>query len=287
MKTVIYYFTGTGNSLAAAKKIAAALGDSGLVPIASLKDKSGDIIPPAERVGVICPVYDAGLPVIVAEFAGRLDLSRVQYSFGIVTLGGTGISALHQMNDILAKRQGRQLDAAFAVKMPGNFPPVSRPPEGEKRDEILRAADVHLAEIADRIKKGEAVPPGFSPLSALMKMATYRFFSRAVHGGDKDFSVSDACTSCGTCATVCPVGNIVMVQGRPVWQHHCEFCCACLHFCPVEAIDLHSMRGTKGRGRYRHPGLTVGDMKTQSGRSGPDAVVQENPGAATRTSDIG
>jgi ferredoxin len=211
-------------------------------------------------------VYDAGLPVIVAEFAGRLGLPGTRYIFAIVTLGGTGVSALHQLNRILHKKNGRTLDAAFAVKMPGNFPPVHRPPEGKEKDEILASADNHLTEIAARIKKGEHVPPGFAPFSSLVYLATYRFFTGAVHAGDKDFSVSNTCTSCGTCATVCPVKNIVMEEGRPTWQHHCEFCCACLHFCPVEAIDLHSMRGTKKRGRYRHPALKVEDMKVQAGK---------------------
>jgi len=267
MKTVIYYFTGTGNSLAAAKKIAAGLGDCELVPIASLADTTGDIVPSAGRVGIVCPVYDMGLPVIVAEFAGRLGLAGTRYVFGVVTMGGAGISALHQLNRIIKKKNHRRLDAGFAVKMPGNFPPVHRPPEGKGREAILAGADGQLKEIAARIKKCEPVRLGFSPLSSLMYLVTYRFFSRAAHTGDKDFSVSDACTSCGTCAKVCPVNNIEMVQGRPAWQHHCEFCCACLHFCPTEAIDLHSMRGTKGRGRYRHPELKVEDMKVQNGKT--------------------
>ena len=73
MKTIIYYFTGTGNSLAAAKKIAAATGDCKLIPIALLQKTSGDIVPVAERVGIVCPVYFSGLPLMVAECAGRLD----------------------------------------------------------------------------------------------------------------------------------------------------------------------------------------------------------------------
>jgi ferredoxin len=265
MKTIIYYFTGTGNSLAVAKKIAAALDDSELVPIASLRGTSGAIIPAADRVGIVCPVYDAGVPRIVAEFAGRLDLSRAGYNFAIVTMGGTGVSALHQLNGILGKRHGGTLDAAFAVKMPGNFPPVGRPPAGEKKDAILAAADNHLAIIAQAIDQGLAVPPGVSPFSSLLRCFLYPPFFKNVHGMDKDFTVSDACTSCGTCAKVCPVGNIAMEKERPVWQHRCELCCACLHFCPVEAIQLHVMRGTKGRGRYRHPGLKVEDMQAQRG----------------------
>jgi len=265
MKTIIYYFTGTGNSLAAAKKIAAVLGDCELVPIASLKDTHGSIVPAADRIGIVCPVYDAGIPRIVAEFAERLDISRAGYTFAIVTFGGMGVSALHQLNTIFQKAQGRRLDAAFAVAMPGNFLPLGKPPAGEKRDKILAKAAVRLTEIAGMIDKGLSVPPGFSPVSSFIRYITYGPFVKNVHSADKDFSVSDACTHCGTCAKVCPVKNIEMVDEKPVWQHHCELCCACLHFCPAEAIQLHVMRGTEGRGRYRHPGLKVADMEAQRG----------------------
>ncbi len=269
MKTVIYYFTGTGNSLAAAKKIAEALGDCGLVPIASLANDTCAVVPDADRVGIVCPVYDAGVPRIVAEFAGRLDLSRSAYTFAVITFGGIGVSALHQLNGILKKQRGVFLDAAFAVKMPGNFPPVGRPPEAEKKEKILQEADLRLAEIADTIDKGLAVPPGFSPVSGVFHWLLYSPFYKNVHAGDKAFTVSDACTSCGTCAKVCPTGNIRMDDGKPVWLHRCELCCACLHFCPAEAIDLNMMRGTKGRGRYRHPELRLEDMKAQRGELVP------------------
>jgi ferredoxin len=265
MKTIIYYFTGTGNSLAAAKKIAAALKDCELVPIASLRGTPGRVVPAADRVGIVSPVYDAGLPVIVKEFAERLDVGAVPYTFGIVTMGGIGVSALHQLNSILMQSCRKKPDAAFAIKMPGNFPPVGVPPSGEKKEEILRSADAQLAAIAVMIEKGQAVPPSFSLLARLIKAIMYGGFTKNVHGMDTSFSVEDSCTSCGTCAKVCPVGNIKMENDRPVWQHRCELCCACLHFCPVEAIQLNTMQGTKGRGRYRHPGLTVEDMKAQRG----------------------
>jgi flavodoxin len=57
MKTIIYYFTGTGNSLIVARKIAAVLGDCELIPFASQRTTRADIVPHAERVGIVCPVY--------------------------------------------------------------------------------------------------------------------------------------------------------------------------------------------------------------------------------------
>ena len=133
MKTIIYYFTGTGNSLAAAKKIAAATGDCELVPIASLEKTGGDIVPQAERVGIVCPVYFSGIPLMVASFTGRLDPAAVKYLFAVVTNGGGGESAaLRQLDTILRERKGRGLDAGFGVVMPGNYIMMYRIPERKK-----------------------------------------------------------------------------------------------------------------------------------------------------------
>jgi Fe-S-cluster-containing hydrogenase component 2 len=59
------------------------------------------------------------------------------------------------------------------------------------------------------------------------------------------------------------VGNITITDGKTGLEHTCEMCLACLHWCPVEAIQLNVLRGTKGRGRYRHPELKLQDMIDQ------------------------
>ena len=71
MKTIIYYFTGTGNSLAAARGICARLGDCELVSIPTLTKSQAEIVPAADRVGIVCPVYDFGLPSICGAHHGR------------------------------------------------------------------------------------------------------------------------------------------------------------------------------------------------------------------------
>ena len=263
MKTIIYYFTGTGNSLAAARKIAAALGDCELIPIASQKNIPGDIIPPADRVGIVAPVYDFGLPSIVAEFAGRLDLKKAGYTFCVMTMGGMGASALHQMNAIVTKKNGRPLDAAWVVQMVGNFVPLYSPPEGTKKEKALAGADAKIQDIAGMIDKGITVRPGFSPVSSLLKGLMYDGFISKIHESDKQFVSDDNCTHCGTCSNVCPVKNIEMVDEKPEWQHHCELCMACLNFCPAKAIQWGPK--TKARGRYRHPDVKIADMKVQRG----------------------
>jgi len=268
MKTTLYYFTGTGNSLAVARRTAEILGETDLVSIPSMMQSDGDIIAPAGRVGIVCPVYDSGIPIIVGDFLRRLRIGGAPYVFGIITLGGTGGSALKMMNAALMEKNGKGLDAGFIVKMPGNFPPVSSPPTGNKLNAIFSTAEQEIQRIGEIIKNERPQRIGMYPLSSLLKLVMYGGFAKGVHSSDEKFSVSESCNSCGICVSVCPTGNITLEDGKPVYHHRCELCCACLNFCPVQAIDLSFLRGTKGRGRYHHPDVKVADMKEQKVKMG-------------------
>jgi ferredoxin len=54
---------------------------------------------------------------------------------------------------------------------------------------------------------------------------------------DSGFRVNDRCNGCGLCSKICPVHNIGLVGGRPVWRHRCTQCLACLHWCPQAGLD--------------------------------------------------
>jgi NAD-dependent dihydropyrimidine dehydrogenase PreA subunit len=260
VKTVIYYFTGTGNSLAVARKICAGLSDCGLVPIASLDTTGGTIVPGADRVGIVCPVYFAGLPAMVARFAGRLDLKNIGHTFAVVTYGGSGASpALQQLDGILKEHTGRGLDSGYGVMMPGNYVLLYSPPAGTKREKLLAMADEQVAGMIRDIGAGIVKPLPRSFFAQLLHTLMYPRFLRTVHDADRQFSVSDACTSCGTCVGVCPAGNIELIDKKPAWKHRCELCCACIHLCPAHAIQAGKKTGK--RGRYRHPDVKVADLK--------------------------
>ncbi|MDD4137852.1 MAG: EFR1 family ferrodoxin, partial [Methanoregula sp.] len=87
----------------------------------------------------------------------------------------------------------------------------------------------------------------------------YPYFRSHAHTDDKKFSVTDKCTSCGTCVALCPAKNIELVDKKPVFLHHCELCCGCIHNCPVQAIQAGAR--TEKWQRYRHPEITVAELK--------------------------
>jgi len=47
---------------------------------------------------------------------------------------------------------------------------------------------------------------------------------------------------------VCPIETISMKNGKPVWGKACTQCTACIHHCPVEAIQ--DGNKTRENGRY-------------------------------------
>lgn len=266
MKTVLYYFTGTGNSLAVAKKIAATLGDTELVPVAMLAETSGEIVPSAERVGIVCPVYFAGLPVMVAEVAGRLRLSGAARVFAVITHGGGGgAAALRQLDGILRRHASRGPDAGYSIMMPGNYILMYESPQGTKREEILAAADREIARITEEIRQDTTTDLPRSLPTQIIYTLAYGWFASHARGKDREFSVADTCTACGTCVAVCPARNIRLVDKKPVFRHRCEVCCACIHACPVQAINAGPK--TAARQRYRNPSVTVADLKLFRGES--------------------
>ena len=64
----------------------------------------------------------------------------------------------------------------------------------------------------------------------------------------KGFRVTDQCTGCGQCEQRCPLNNIKIANGKPVWGNQCTHCMACIAGCPHEAIEY----GKKAVGKPRY-----------------------------------
>jgi ferredoxin len=262
MRAVIYYFSGTGNSLAAARQLAEGLGAGAPEPMARFLETGGEVALDADVVGLVYPVHHWGVPDLVLRFARLFRLRTDTYAFAVATYGGRPGRAWHHLDKEL-KEGGHALDAGFHLKTVQNYVPVFRTQSGRVQRRLQAGARQKVDAIVEAVKGRSGGESEDWPRLYYMR-GYYLASRRSVHGKDRHFEVREGCTSCGTCAAVCPVGNIEMEDGKPRWLHRCEQCLACLHWCPEGVIEWGG--ATRGRGRYHHPDVTLGDMREQAGQ---------------------
>jgi ferredoxin len=259
----IYYFSGTGNSLVVARDIAARLGGRA-ISIPSVMDRV-TVQVDADVLGIVCPTYYMRMPRIVERFIGKLIGLESSQVFVVATVGGVAGGVLDRFSEAVSGRGG-SLGAGFVVRMPANYihDADALPVFLQKR--MFRNWEQRADKLAERVLSGDGGPPEKS--NPLMTTLFARSIDRRYLRGELDpaidanFWADDRCNGCGICVRVCPVGNIGLVDDRPVWRHQCEKCLACLQWCPQEALQFKDV--TLRRKRYRHPEVGLSDMLKRS-----------------------
>lgn len=292
MRKVIYFFTGTGNSLVVARDIAEIIGAS-LVPIPSLIHQE-EITSDAETIGIVYPVYNQGVSFIIKRFVDLMNDLNSKYIFAVCTHGGSSGISLEYLDKMLHEKNG-SLAAGFSVRMPYNYVIPSlklknffrsfvlKEINPKKQQELFNNWRLKLADICRVVQsrqkrklevKSQAKEHLIDFLnlretlqkSAWLKIGGFKGktnlpFQESLQLLDHGFTSDHKCQGCGICAKICPVENIEMVSGRPVWQHHCEQCFACLQWCPNASIQFGYATST-GK-RYHHPDVKLSDMYWQ------------------------
>lgn len=250
---MIFYFSGTGNSKRAAKAIAAAQSEQ-LLPIPAELDRPEQELryelKDGELLGLVYPVHAWGPPRLVLDFIERLAVSAQPYIFSLGTCGDEEGHSARIIKRALA-RKGLHLDSSFCLVMPNNYIIGFDVDPGDEAEAKLKAADEKLVKI-NRILAGRQsgiyeLLPGSAPglKSTLINPLFNRFALRT-----GSFRADDNCNGCGLCERICPV-HTIKVEHKPSWGKACTQCLACIHHCPVKAIQYG--KGTAGKGRYVCP----------------------------------
>ncbi len=245
MKNLIYYFTGTGNSYTLAESIASKIGDCELVAIKSYEKVK--IKGNYRKIGFVFPVYIAGLPAIVNNFLKNLEIenSKNTYIFAIATCGQNAGISIAQVNKIL-RSKGISLDYGDKITMFANC--VTLYDMKKNVQQITNNSNLKARAISSNINN--EVKNNSKKVNVVIN-AIYSYFIKRINNGDKHFNVDDKCNSCGICKDVCAVKNIKMENNKPVFNHKCQHCLACIHYCPSKAINYKNK--TQKRRRYNHP----------------------------------
>lgn len=248
---MIFYFTGTKNSLWVAKQLGNLLNDKVQNIAKAIIDGNFNFsINNNEQVGFVFPIHSWGIPPVVVKFINNLNL--VNYSnqtiYGVFTCGDECGYTDKMFTKLLASKKW-QSSHIYSVRMPNTyicFPKFdidSKEVEQRKIDEALPV----ISRISEAIKLNKPIKLYHrGNLNFLKSRIIYpQFIKHAL--SSKPFRTNNKCTSCGLCVNICPVQNITMVSNSPKWGNSCTQCSACIHHCPSHAVEYGKLTQNKGR----------------------------------------
>ena len=257
MKTDIYYFSGSGNSLYIAQNLSKKMEHSKIISIPHIINKENNI--KGEIIGIVCPIYFHNMPHIVRDFIKKIK--EAKYLFMVYAGAGELGKGLKATKKLFVA-QNIKLSSLFNIPMPDNSTRYGEIPE-EKQKEMFNNADKKIEDIVKIVNLKEEHFD--SNNTSLFKTYIHpgilcKFLYGNMKTMDKDFFTDENCKGCSICQKVCPVNNITMKDNKPVWNNdnRCQACLACYNWCPNEAIQHVSVNAQCKR--YHNPNIRVKDI---------------------------
>jgi NAD-dependent dihydropyrimidine dehydrogenase PreA subunit/flavodoxin len=262
MIVMILYFSGTGNSLYAAKNIAASQKEE-IISISREMNLNKEVyeynLKEDEKIVFVFPIYAWAPPKMVLDFISKLKLNNYKgnYISSVATCGGNIGNTMKLLSEKL-KAKGFDLDSGFSVKMPTNYIIFGDAYPEEKNNRIIEDSKHILENINKLISNLERgifeVEKGSMP-KLLTSIVNPLFNKFAID--TKKFYVTEDCIGCKICEKVCN-NNCIKVDKTPEWGENCSQCLACINYCPKKAIQYG--KGTEKKGRYTNPHIELHEM---------------------------
>ena len=244
---MILYFSGTGNSQYAAKKIAGVTGEALFSLNEAIRAKRFALPLEEERLVIVTPTYAWRIPRAVEAWLRKAPVPACTKVWFVMTCGGE-IGNAAKYNKALCAKKEWDYRGTVGVVMPENYIAMFSAPTPEQARPIIAAAEPALITAGEWIKAGKAFPEPHSSLNDKVISGPVNPLFYALCVKDKAFAAGEKCTGCGRCAALCPLGNITLQNGKPLWGGDCTHCMACINHCPVEAIEY----GNKSKGKPRY-----------------------------------
>ncbi|MDO5408019.1 MAG: EFR1 family ferrodoxin [Eubacteriales bacterium] len=247
---MILYFSGTGNSEYVAKRIGNGLGDEVLNLFDRIRNSDSSRLHSERPWVLVVPTYAWRIPRIVENWLRKATLSGSKEIYFVMTCGGS-IGNAGAYTEALCSHMGMQYRGCQRIVMPENYIAMFGTPGPEEARRIIEKAEPVMDEIIEKIRNGEAFLQPSTGVGDKINSSFVNTIFYPVFVHSRKFFAEESCISCGKCEKVCPLNNIHMENGKPVWGDNCTHCMACISRCPKEAIEYR--KKSKGKVRYTCP----------------------------------
>lgn len=247
---MIFYFSGTGSSRYIAERIANATKDEVISMNNIIKNGGKSSFDTNGEIVFVTPTYAWRIPRIAEQWIEKAEFKNAKKAWFVMACGGEIGNAAKYLKQLCDKK-GVEYMGVYQIVMPENYTALFYVPNESEANEIIKKAVPNIDSAAHYLLAGKPFPPVRNNLydkfmSGPVNPIFYSFFVKA----DK-FYTTDKCISCKNCVSVCPLNNIEMKDGKPVWGKSCTHCMACIAYCPTMAVE-YGKKSAK-RNRYTCP----------------------------------
>lgn len=244
---MIFCFSGTGNSLYIARRIAKEMNEEIIDLNAKIKNNDNSKVQTGQNLIIVTPTYAWRIPKIVSNWLLKTEFIGAKRLWFVMDCGGE-IGNASKYNQKIAEKKHLCYMGTAQIIMPENYIAMFKVPTLDAARKTIKKAEPFIDDAIKHIKAGEAfIKPRNNLYDRFMSGPVnpifYRFFVKAT-----PFKVKTTCVSCGKCVNKCPLNNIKLNDGKPIWGKNCTHCMACICYCPVEAIEY----GKKSKGKSRY-----------------------------------
>lgn len=253
MKTLICYFSGTGNTKKVSEEFARRLGELGVeTSLCNIEKQSGRQFDTdgIDAIGIAYPIWAFNAPKIVLDFAKALKKRETPMRAFVIKTSGEPVrlsdASSCKLRKIL-KSRGYTITNEYHYVMPYNI--IFRHTDGmayKMWQTALKTIPIDCREFAGG-KEALLKPVLFGGLVT----AALRIQQWGGRFNGKRYKVDEKkCIRCNLCVDNCPTKNISVKDGKFVFGKNCLMCMRCAFECPKAAIKIGLFEKWKVNGRY-------------------------------------
>lgn len=247
---MILYFTGTGNGRYIAQRIAKELPQETVFINEKIKNSDHSLKADEGPLVFVLPTYCWRIPKTVEKWIRETPFKEGADAYFIMHCGSETGNAQKYLKK-LCRDKNFTFRGLAEIVMPENYTALYAVPSEKTSLKIIEKANPEIDKAIDKIRFGADLLPVNISLQDRIKSSVVNFFFYKFIVKDKKFQAADFCTGCQTCEKLCPLNNISLENGKPVWHGNCTHCMACINRCPERAIEYG--KATRERRRYTCP----------------------------------
>ena len=255
----LYYFSGTGNTLAIAKWMAEEAEKRNInVELISIDRFKTIKHPHSDKnliIGFLNPTHGFFVPWLMFRFMLKFPRIKKTSVFFANARGGmriwkfhipglTGVA--HLIPAIIFLCKGMKIKGAQPIDTPHNFISIAPPQNKLGQEKMFPRNKRSTVQFINKILDGKFAYHPKSWISLPLDIALipvtlgYVIMARFLIG--KLLYASYNCNNCNLCIDNCPVFAIKKVYNRPFWTTKCESCMRCMNICPNKSIQSWATR---------------------------------------------